>query len=558
METNASFSNDLAENYNAEILNARAIVHFRPSSDWKGQGYGFDWMRTGDYKKHIVADPQKYGLGDVPYRDIVKSQFRENSGIDPGASPGNEIDESLLVSGTNAFYGIFYQDKRALNNFRELEKKYNYRRIACKDPQEQVDNCGHYHCAWLSLYPETSATLSLLIEITDDEVKPIHFVVKGSSKEKGEEYLTIKRLDEGKMDKLTKGFHKFEDILTIKCIKEFNEDKVIEVYHGPIENNHQAGFLYIWANSERKKLNILFVNVHSGASKFPELDFDEMNHYFKQAYIEIDQTNTINLTLTEADAGIYFCQYEATNSTTGKKEIKDGLVASRTGSSSDSNEPYKSLIEYLNERDEVKNLPDKEKYLILYCADKDTCAENMRNPESPQYYPFGGGYSKQYHAIIVPPSISMSSLTHEILHALGLNHSFSNRTVLGTYNPIINNPNALFTYDALTTDNIMDYSDAGYTKKSIYRDAGDFVKLVNENNVVIDSNPRKLNESGFYSIKVTTLQYTLWKWQWEIANSNISRDGTIIKETPKTENKESENSETKNQKTKKKEKNKKK
>lgn len=568
METNASFSNDLSENYKTEILKARAIVHFRPSSDWKGEGYGFDWMRTGDYKQHIVADPQKYGLGDVPYREIVKSQFGMSSGVDPSAPPGSEVNEQFLVTESNIDNEIFYQDKRALDNFHELENIYRYRRIVCKETQNQADDCGHYHCSWLSLYPGASATLSLLVEVVDDtETKPLRFNIKGSSKEKGWEYLTVNRLDDSAMDYLKKGFHVFKDIVVVECIREFTEDKVIEVYHGEIEEGYLAGILYIWANAEelRKKLNILTVNVNSGVGAFPILKFEEVNHYLNQAYIELGDHQTIEIPLTETDAGIYFCQYEKKGS-----EPEDGLVGQRlTPYDNPPDEPYVSIIAYLNARDEIKTFPNKNRYLILYCFDKTLYTENMRNPAKTTYEPLGGGYDSKWGAIVLSKSITESAMTHEILHALGLNHSFSNRkvTVMGTriIQTDIANPNAFFTYEAGETDNLMDYSDTGHVRTT-YKKAGEtFVlyqltedgkkyKLINA-----DGQETTLTKDQIVAIVTRKTQYTLWKWQWKIANDHINPYGIIIREAAQTENiQDTDKAEKKDSKSNKKEKKKKK
>jgi hypothetical protein len=66
-----------------------------------------------------------------------------------------------------------------------------------------------------------------------------------------------------------------------------------------------------------------------------------------------------------------------------------------------------------------------------------------------------------------------AAAAHEFLHALGLPHSFTNKEA---------DHNAISTYTSKMTENIMDYS-------------------------CVDNN----------------LQYSLWKWQWEIANRNAKK-----------------------------------
>jgi hypothetical protein len=51
-------------------LSPKCIVHFRPKKDWKGIGYGFDWMRLGDTGE----------FGDIkPYKEIVSKQYKNTT-----------------------------------------------------------------------------------------------------------------------------------------------------------------------------------------------------------------------------------------------------------------------------------------------------------------------------------------------------------------------------------------------------------------------------------------------------------------------------------------------
>jgi len=82
------------------------------------------------------------------------------------------------------------------------------------------------------------------------------------------------------------------------------------------------------------------------------------------------------------------------------------------------------------------------------------------------------GYSMGDKVVLFKSAIS-STPAHEFLHSLKLPHTFTNAEA---------DPNALFTYESKKTDNLMDYS--------------------HWNNIS---------------------RYTLWYWQWKIANAHADK-----------------------------------
>lgn len=88
-----------------------------------------------------------------------------------------------------------------------------------------------------------------------------------------------------------------------------------------------------------------------------------------------------------------------------------------------------------------------------------------------------GGYSNSRpgNLVVVPESENPTIIAHEILHALNIDHTYSNKEFCSS---------AKYCYDVFMTSNLMDYSHG------------------------------------------STLD-CMWKWQWEIANNSIMEDGHI-------------------------------
>jgi hypothetical protein len=104
-------------------ITAKCVVHFRPKKDWKGQGYGFDWMRLGD-----TGD-----FGDIqPYIDIVSKQY-----VSTAPNANLEMDKNEC--------GGDFRPNRILYN--SLSTEYH--------PYLNISMLKQYFCSWLSLFPAT-------------------------------------------------------------------------------------------------------------------------------------------------------------------------------------------------------------------------------------------------------------------------------------------------------------------------------------------------------------------------------------------------------------------
>lgn len=65
-------------------IKAKCVVHFRSKVGWKGEDYGFDWMRLGETSV----------FGDTNYENIVAKQYTNST-------------HTTLVTDINAYNGSF-------------------------------------------------------------------------------------------------------------------------------------------------------------------------------------------------------------------------------------------------------------------------------------------------------------------------------------------------------------------------------------------------------------------------------------------------------------------
>lgn len=109
----------------APEINSKCVVHFRAKDGWKGEDYGFDWMRLGETSS----------FGDANYEDIVTKQYTDST-------------FTVLEKDINAYNGSFKKSPPLYAKLRKIYGVYDipWRKKADGSPQ-------NYFCSWLSLYP---------------------------------------------------------------------------------------------------------------------------------------------------------------------------------------------------------------------------------------------------------------------------------------------------------------------------------------------------------------------------------------------------------------------
>jgi hypothetical protein len=467
MDDFKSFAYHKTEEFTPNIT-AKCIVHFRPKKDWKGEDYGFDWMRVGD--TGVFGDTK-------PYEEIVCKQYTSSAA------------NAALETNINAYKGDFRKNSDLYNKL--CTEGYKWLTILPHPPLAGRP----YFCSWLSLYPESikvkkpksaseimaQKTFSLDSLFTTEN-KPSGYSANTEAElrlylemEEKPDYLefednehfeiTDKKINGG----LKNGF--LNKTVKIKCKMEFDTDQSINIYackknkETGKDDKKLAGRLWVWANGKwrRKVATALLVKVITPPiiSTGSELEGKTANQstyfekYLSQAFIKVN-IEDVNLDLSadpEFKNGTGFVNGGIINY---KKEI--GLIFKT------------SLIEYLDKKLQKQLKKDgKDKHLYdnlfkaYYFGNKGTNGSNG----------VGGYYDPDTGNVVIFGNPNAITAPHEFLHKFCLSHSFANSECSNKFQ-------AKCTYKALETENLMDYSFPVNGKD----------------------------------------QYALWHWQWEVANNN--------------------------------------
>ena len=430
-----------AESYatNAQQIHAKCLVHFRPKKDWKGEDYGFDWMRIGDTGV----------FGDTDYKTIVAKQY------DSAGEP---------IKYVNIYDGTFTPDPQL---YTYLEEKYTYYTV----PWRTVDGSPtKYYCSWLSMYPtkkvgktEQPNSVQVLLKIDIEEAPyELRFKVPEGFAVSPEVIHT-----QGK----PKGV--FEIPLTITCNRACESDQELKVIAlanegDSIDQGILAGKLHIWANApaKQKKAKILLINV-----KTPPISTDDslkgkiegqeklFKKYLHQALIDTVVT-TVDIDISSDNVTDFIDTYTEVGKLRAyyvKKNLEPlGFVSLE-------NYIYDKLKIALGKQNKDPDQYD-DFYKVIYLGENGGCINKMGGFEN-----LNGYRSDKFIIIFANPD--KSTATHEFLHSFNLPHSFTNMEA---------DPNAKCTYIYSKTENLMDYS-------------------------------HHINKE----------RYSLWKWQWEVANGSI-------------------------------------
>jgi len=395
------------------VLKSKCMILFRPYSGWSGE-FGFDWIRAGD-------TGQK---GDTWYKDII-GNYRD--------SGGNLHD---LYDGV----GGFKQDTKKYDKLITTFKSF----IVPWKPKIH-GNPYLYITPVLSLLKGNKATLTLKIDIAEE---PKEIKLKNNGKDISEDKdITFNHTI---IETKSKGKHKLLNYLTIECKNEFNKDKIIEVMAVDKDGvEHLAGQLKILANALHKKIKVLFVKITTsrGIGTITG-EKERLEKYMQQAYVNVEIKN-ISLNLS---SDVNFINTLRANANV-HQYLDDKLRTARFPSGVTVGNLYDNFfrIYFINEviqqndgsylLGQAQSIPSKTVYVLNLAATAQAAGVAFESVKT--------------------------TATHELLHAIGLYHSFDN--------------NSLFTLKKYLTDNIMDY----------------------------------------YTISTDIKAKQMYKWQWEFVRSKL-------------------------------------
>lgn len=217
----------------------------------------------------------------------------------------------------------------------------------------------------------------------------------------------------------TKGKHFNDKVLEIKCLKEFSSKQKIELIATKNKIDNKIGQINVLPNNKVKEIDILFIPVeHNGSSgtiKGKEITI--LTNALKQAYVK----GNIVRHKEKIKVGGWWYDLFFT-----KKDDK-GVVSMET---SNIRSIHRALDDvFFKEKD---NEIYKNHYRV-YMLTNSTSLNGMAE-----------GIGKNAKVVVVYNNRNDSTAPHELMHAMGLYHTFDN--------------DGLFTYKFQNTDNIMDYT----------------------------------------------------------------------------------------------------
>ena len=453
-----------------EETKSRCIVQVRPKSGWRGE-FGFDWYRVGDTKM----------AGDLPYADIVGRYYTK----DPEAADAKKNTDG------NSWTAFFRKDpqppkftsENRLTRLQALYGSFNYTMGKEKDGKPAIKP---YYFPRLALFarsidPKTkkvteegSADLELHIaidEIDGKKEKPIRLDFEIDDKIADEKHplvtVTPATLPGSKLGN--------RESIKIPCNSEFDTDKDLKIWavvkdKDGKEEHLLAGLLKIIAPSKKRILDVVVVNVTTDSGSGSRKSLDQFNRNLRQALIfpNVTQFDAAGLKITidisnpakNADQLDWKKCYNVV-----KKNIKKP-----EGNGTD-------LIDFLDKQLELTfpgKYTDHFKLYFFYesceMVDiKDSSGTVVGNTSTAGY-----SFINSSHGIMFKDH-TPSTIGHECMHGLGLQHTFFDSEV---------------SFKAMETDNIMDYSHLSLDKITH-----------------ADRTPKNRISSNY--------------WQWKLMNSNI-------------------------------------
>ena len=387
-----------------EDIGTKVCVQFRTSESYSGE-FGFDWVRFADTKRTGDIEENRYDKIIGTCEEEGKNFKQETSRY-----------KQFLFEYKHQ-YIIPWKKKEAESAMSAVTSEAT-RDAATKKPDYL------YVVPVMTLLKDQCADLTLNIDV--------HKKAQRLEYEYDKDFFT---LNQSSAPILDIGHYPSADDLSITCNKEFSEDKEICLYaYDEQDNKSLAGKLIVKANDDRHRytLDVVMVRVKTdlyaegkSLGNIPPKDPSRkiiLDKYFSQCYI---------------DANIEECELDLTT-----PDRKEAFLAYTEGGYLKGKELPAEVFEYLTKTFNEDNITSKYKeYHKIFFL-------NEKNEDESLYGQARKICSKE--VVVLAPGLHDTTCAHELFHALGLYHSFSDLNQ--------------HTFEKYKTDNIMDYSDVGTDK----------------------------------------------------------------------------------------------
>ena len=370
----------------------RCVVYFKRSENYNGE-YGFDWFHMGE--------KENMSKGDYKFVDTIGHHYETDEG-------GNKV----TCTDGNAAYKYPFEVLPT-----QIDKKRNsfeYFNIGFKLAKARIGVTPledfTYYIPRMTMMPDTEINLVAEIELDGEENKP------------KEIKLQFDKADGLKLSHTTLPVHTGKVTLTISCTGELKEKRTLTAV---TDDGDIVGKLFILPNSKKhqRNINVVFVTVKTkldGQKRKTGTVIPESITLFlnvlHQALVNVD-VKEVEIDCTENEFAENFRYLKGIEY--GIDESKDQLLQEYV---------MKKLVATFK-------TTYKGYYTVFFFGDKCFTDGGRLNGYA---YPNStyGVFFDGYNSATVP---------HEMLHAMGLPHSFDYQGVP-------------FAYKYHTTDNIMDYS----------------------------------------------------------------------------------------------------
>lgn len=484
----------------------KAIVNFRPKKGWKGE-YGFDWFRLFDDSYHGDASRKEYypqlllgGYGTFKYA-ISPVPLAIKSSVQLPATLSQRPSVNLAKEDALEFL------------------KDEYRRIKISYPNPPANpHFLHYYTSYLNIY---SSSISEEIDMRTSLCIPPHggnVLNKRSAPTSAELRLAIEVLED--IDKIeleydekcfvisnptlvntpVKAGEKREMNITITCKSEekdkkrngFDTPKEIKAwaYHKNKTLKTLAGKMIVLPNGikYRMHLDMVYVNVRldiasTGLTPRLSLASDIVDHIQKSLYQAlIDCTIVAGPDLDMSSEPMFKPGVPVAATASSPAKPTDTFVYSYLWNGSteysiystiDTETTNETLYDFL-EQEYVKQYPQYKGYFFLFYINAEALSGNIvLKGQAKKVGELSAilfqGY--QHAQDTMNPDAEVGTVTHEILHGLGLHHSFPNQKLEKTplfkeqkfvfrKSEYVFDPAGTITNRNVATDNIMDYPPA--------------------------------------------------------------------------------------------------
>ena len=378
-------------------IGTKVCVQFRTSESYSGE-FGFDWVRFADSNR----------AGDI-----------EENRYDKIIGTCEEEGENFKQDTGRYKQFLFEYKQQYIIPWKKKEAEDATLNTGINNGKKTIDYL--YVVPVMTLLKDQCADLTLNIDV--------HKKAQRLEYEYDKDLFT---LNQSSAPILDIGHYPSADDLSITCNKEFSEDKEICLYAYDEQGNKSlAGKLIVKANDDKHRyaLDVVMVNVKTcikddNLSSPPSNPFRKitLQKYFSQCYI---------------DTNIEECELDLTT-----PDRKEAFLAYTEGGYLKGKELPAEVFEYLTKTFNEDNITSKYKeYHKIFFL-------NEKNEDESLYGQARKICSKE--VVVLAPGLHDTTCAHELFHALGLYHSFSDLNQ--------------HTFEKYKTDNIMDYSDVGTEK----------------------------------------------------------------------------------------------